>query len=187
MRLQAQLWCMVLVSGGHGWAEAQDAPLEPSAARVAALDVALYNASATMQAPTDAAAAALATDVLHATLAKLLPGQIADSAAVQTAARSDAALALSGRHPCNVMVACARAVAHAVDARWVVLAKMSKIAAVWLLTAQLVHVPSGAIILDDSTELTGQEAMVRAGARNLAGRVARTVRAGGVASNFPTP
>jgi hypothetical protein len=42
-------------------------------------------------------------------------------------------------------------------------------------------------VLDDSTELTGQEAMVRAGARNLAGRVARAVRAGGVANNFPTP
>jgi hypothetical protein len=187
MRLQLLLWSMVLVGGGPASAQAQDSPLEPPGALVVALDVALYNASATVQAPADPAAAALATDVLHATLAKLLPGQIADSTAVQTAARSDAALAVSGRHPCNVIVACARAVAQAVDARWVVLTKMSKIAAVWLLTAQLVQVPSGAIILDDSTELTGQEAMVRAGARNLAGRVARTVRAGGVASNFPTP
>jgi hypothetical protein len=33
---------------------------------------------------------------------------------------------------------------------------MSKIAAVWLLTAQLVHVPSGTIVLDDTTELTGR-------------------------------
>jgi hypothetical protein len=187
MRRHLPLWCMVLIVGGPASAEAQASPLEPPGALVAALDVALYNASATVQAPTDAAAAALATDVLHATLAKLLPGQIADSAAVHAAVRSGAALAVSGRHPCNVIVACGRTVAQAVDARWVVLAKMSKIAAVWLLTAQLVHVPSGAIILDDSTELTGQEAMVRAGARNLAGRVARTVRAGGVASNFPTP
>lgn len=187
MRLQLLLGCMALVGRDAAPAEAQDSPLEPPGALVAALDVALYNASATVRSPTDAAAAALATDVLHATLAKLLPGQIADSTALQAAARSDAALAVSGRHPCNVIVACARAVAQAVDARWVVLAKMSKIAAVWLLTAQLVHVPSGAIILDDSTELTGQEAMVRAGARNLAGRVARTVRAGGIANNFPTP
>jgi len=111
MRLQLLLWCMVLVGGGPGLAEAQESDLEPPGALVVALDVALYNASATVQAPTDAAAAALATDVLHATLAKLLPGQIADSAAVQTAARSDAALAVSGRHPCNVIVACARAVA----------------------------------------------------------------------------
>ena len=105
------LWCMLLVGGGVASAEAQDDSLEPPGALVAALDVALYNANATVQAPTDAAAAALATDVLHATLAKLLPGQIADSAAVQAAARSDAALAVSGKHPCNVIVACARAVA----------------------------------------------------------------------------
>src|SRR5687768_1627932 len=132
MRLELLLGCMVLVGGGRAPAEAQDSSLELLGALVAALDVALYNASATVQAPTDAAAAALATDVLHATLAKLLPGQIADSAAVQIAARSDAVLAVSGRHPCNVIVACARAVAQAVDVRWVVLAKMSKIAAVWL-------------------------------------------------------
>jgi hypothetical protein len=48
-------------------------------------------------------------------------------------------------------------------------------------------VPSGAIVLDDSTELKGEpEAMVRAGTRIFAERVARTVRAGGVANNFPT-
>jgi hypothetical protein len=64
---------------------------------------------------------------------------------------------------------------------------MSKVAAVWLVTAQLVHVPSGATVLDYSAELTGQEAMVRAGARNLARRIARTVRTGGVTNDFPTP
>ncbi len=187
MRVQLVLGCLVLVGAGSQPAWAQSSPLEPPGALVAALDVALFNANATAKAPTDTAAASLATDVLHATLARLLPGQLADSAAVQAAARSDDALAAAGKHPCNVIVACARAVARAVDARWVVTAKMSKIAAVWLLTAQLVHVPSGAIVLDDSTELTGQEAMVRAGARSLAGRVARTVQAGGVANNFPTP
>lgn len=177
---------MMVAGGGAASVEAQDSPLEPPGALVAALDVALYNANATARAPADAEAAALATEVLHATLEKLLPGQIADGSALDAAVRSDTALALAGRHTCNVIVACARAVAQAVDARWVVLAKMGKAATVWLLTAQLVHVPSGTIILDDSTELTGQEAMVRAGARNLAGRVARTVRAGGVATNFPT-
>jgi hypothetical protein len=92
----------------------------------------------------DSGAAVLAIEVLHATLAELLKEQLADSAAVRTAVRSEAALAAAG-------------------------AKMS------------------AIVLDDSTELTGQEAMVRAGARNLGRRVARAVRAGGVATNFPTP
>ena len=187
MRLQLLAGYMVMVAAGPASAQAQALPLEPATAAVAALDVALYNANATMQAPTDTAAATLATDVLHAALAQLLPGQIADTSAVRAAARSDSASFLAGRHSCNVIVACGRVVARAVGARWVVLPKMSKVAAVWLLTAQLVHVPSGATVLDYSAELTGQETMVRAGARNLAGRIARTVRAGGVTNDFPTP
>jgi hypothetical protein len=48
---------------------------------------------------------------------------------------------------------------------------------IWLLTSQLIHVPTGEIVLDDSTELKGDpEPMVRAGARILAERVARTIR-----------
>lgn len=187
MKRELLLTCVLLICSGARPAAAQGVPLEPPSALVAALDVALFTANATSQAPTDTAAAVLATDVLHATLATLLPGQVADSAALEAAAGSDAALAITGRYPCNVVVACGRVVGQAVDARWVLLTKLSKVAAVWLLTAQLVHVPSGAIIIDDSTELTGQETMVRAGARNLAGRVARAVRAGGVANNFPAP
>jgi Protein of unknown function (DUF2380) len=164
-------------------------PRQSSDARVAALDVALYNAQANVQEATDADKAALATSVLLATLGKLLPGQLADSAAVRAAAGSDTALALTGGQSCNVIVACARAVARAVDAPWVVLAKVSKTSnLIWLLTAQLIHAPSGNIVLDDSTELKGEpEAMVRAGARIFAERVARTVRAGGRTTNFPTP
>ena len=98
-------------------------------------------------------------------------------------------MAAAGGQACNVVVACARAVAEAVNAPWVVLAKVSKTSnLIWLLTAQLVHAPTGTIILDDSTELKGEpEAMVRAGSRIFAERVARTVRAGGVTTNFPTP
>ena len=151
--------------------------------------MALYNAQANVQEPTDADKAALATSVLRATLAKLLSTQLADSSAVRAAAKSDSALALSGGQTCNVVVACARAVGRAVGARWVVLAKVSKTSnLIWLLTGQLVHVSSGTIILDDSTELKGEpDAMVRAGTRIFAERVARTVRAGGVTTNFPTP
>jgi len=192
--MRSQLVFIGLLLGGIGLrpAHAQtddQAPREPADARVAALDVALYNAQANVQEPTDGEKAALATSVLHATLAKLLPGQLADSAAVQAAADSDSALAAAGGAPCNVIVVCARAAAEAVSARWVVLAKVSKTSnLIWLLTAQLVHVPSRTIVLDDSTELKGEpEAMVRAGARIFAERVARTVRAGGVTTNFPTP
>ena len=173
-------------------AQAQSAepnPRESRDARVAALDVALYNAQANVQEPTDAEKAVLATQVLFATLGRLLPDQLADSAAVRAAAGSDSAVALAGGQPCNVIVACARVVARGVDARWVVLAKVSKTSnLIWLLTAQLVHVPSGSIVLDDSTELKGDpEAMVRAGSRIFAERVARTVRAGGLTTNFPRP
>ena len=164
-------------------------PEESPNARVATLEVALYNAQANVQEPSDDEKATLATGVLLATLGKLLPGQVADSAAVAAAAGSDTALSLAGGQPCNVIVACARAVGRAVDAPWVVLAKVSKTSnLIWLLTAQLVHVPSGSIVLDDSTELKGEpDAMVRAGARIFAERVARTIRAGGTTTNFPTP
>ena len=192
MRLRSSLVCMVLVTAAlrPAWSQsAGSGPREPPGARVAALEVALYNAQANVQEQSDADKAALATEVLHSTLAKLLPGQLADSGAVRAAVRSKAAVAIAGGQACNVVLACARAVAKAVDAPWVVLAKVSKTSnLIWLLTAQLVHVPSGTIILDDSTELKGEpEAMVRAGARIFAERVARTVRAGGVTTNFPTP
>jgi Protein of unknown function (DUF2380) len=167
---------------GSGPRESPDAP-------VAALDVALYNAQANVQEATDGEKATLATGVLLATLGKLLPGQLADTAAVRAAAGSDSARALTGGAPCNVIVACARAAARSVDAPWVVLAKVSKTSnLIWLLTAQLVHAPTGSIVLDDSTELKGEpEAMVRAGTRIFAERVARTVRAGGRTTDFPTP
>lgn len=192
MRLRFLLvWVILLGAGSRpAWAQSvETSPREPAGALVAAFDVALYNAQANVQERTDAEKAALATRVLHSTLAKLLPGQLVDSASVRAAARSESALAIAGGQACNVIVACARAVAAAVDARWVVLAKVSKTSnLIWLLTAQLVHVPSGTIVLDDSTELKGEpEAMVRAGARIFAERVGRTVRAGGATTNFPTP
>lgn len=191
MRLPLAVICVVLLGLGVRPLQAQrveaSPPLEPPDARVASLDVALYNAQANVQEPSDGEKAALATEVLYATLGKLLPDQLVDSAAVQAAARSAPVRALAGGQACHAVVACARGAAAAVDAPWVVLAKVSKTSnLIWLLTAQLVHVASGTIILDDSTELKGEpEAMVRAGARIFAERAARTVRAGGVTTNFP--
>jgi hypothetical protein len=164
------------------------APLEPPDAKVAAMDVALYNAQANVIEDSDTARAVLATQVLDSTLSDRLGVQLAAAAAVRAAAASDSARSITGGLPCNVIVACARYAAGTSGARWVVLAKVSKTSnLIWLLTAQLIHVPSGAIVLDDSTELKGEpEAMVRAGTRIFAERVARTVRARGVATNFPT-
>ena len=164
------------------WAGAQGAargPLEPPDAPVAALSVALYNAQANVQEPTDSARAVLASEVLGTKLAELLPGQLIPDAADSAQGRAS---------NCNAVVACAREVAQAAGARWVVLAKVSKTSnLIWLFTGQLVHVPTGTIILDDSTELKGEpDAMVRAGTRIFAERVARTVKAGGVTTDFPT-
>jgi hypothetical protein len=165
------------------------APLDSPDAKVAALEVALYNAQANVIEESDTARAVLASQVLDSTLRHRLGSQIVSREAVRGAAASDSARTVTGGLPCNVIVACARYAARASGARWVVLAKVSKTSnLIWLLTAQLVHVPSGGIVLDDSTELKGEpDAMVRAGTRIFAERVARTVRAGGVANNFPTP
>ena len=83
------------------------APLEPPGARVAALDVALYNAQANVIEADDTARAVLATRVLDSTLSALLGPQLADPEAVRAAARSDSALAITGGLPCNVIVASA--------------------------------------------------------------------------------
>ena len=165
------------------------APLDSPDAKVAALEVALYNAQANVIEESDTARAVLASQVLDSTLRHRLGSQIVSREAVRGAAASDSARTVTGGLPCNVIVACARYAARGSGARWVVLAKVSKTSnLIWLLTAQLVHVPSGGIVLDDSTELKGEpDAMVRAGTRIFAERVARTVRAGGVATNFPTP
>ena len=192
MRLRESLAALLLAGAVTSVLQAQatgSAPLERPDAKVAALEVALYNAQANVIEDSDPARAVLGTQVLDSTLSALLGPQLVARESVRSAAVSDSALALTGGLPCNVIVACARYAAGKTGARWVVLAKVSKTSnLIWLLTAQLVHVPSGAIILDDTTELKGEpDAMVRAGMRIFAERVARTVRAGGVANNFPTP
>ena len=192
MRSRESLAALLLAGAVTSALQAQatgSAPLERPDAKVAALEVALYNAQANLIEDSDPARAVLATQVLDSTLSALLGPQLVARESVRSAAVSDSALALTGGLPCNVIVACARYAAGKTGARWVVLAKVSKTSnLIWLLTAQLVHVPSGAIILDDTTELKGEpDGMVRAGMRIFAERVARTVRAGGVANNFPTP
>lgn len=179
-RIGSFVLALSLTLGSRAVAQgAASQPLEPADAPIAALHVALYNAQANVQEPTDSAKAVLATEVLHGKLSELLPGQLVAGVAEAAAERSPS---------CNAIVSCAREVAAAAGVRWVVLAKVSKTSnLIWLLTGQLVHVPSGTIILDDSTELKGEpDVMVRAGSRIFAERVARTVKAGGVANDFPT-
>ena len=150
----------------------------PAPHSVAVLDVALYTAGANLQEASDTGHAALATSVLRGKLSELLGSVLADSAAVEARAHGPEVHAVAGGKPCNVIVACARAVGRAVDADWVVMAKVSKTSnLIWLLTGQLIDVATGEIVLDDSTELKGDpEPMIRAGVRIFAERVARTVK-----------
>jgi hypothetical protein len=157
-------------------------------AKVVVLPVALYNAQANVQEASDSAQAILSTEVLTEKLQELLGEQLLAKDQVSAAASSAKARATTGNQPCNVIVACARQVANSLQAPWVVIAKVSKTSnLIWLFTGQLIHAGTGEIVLDDSTELKGEpEAMVRAGSRIFAERVARTVRRGGVVTNFPT-
>ena len=162
-------------------------PLAAPAARVVVLPVALYNAQANVQEASDSSQAALSTQILTGKLQELLGPQLLAGEQVALAAAAPKAAATTGKQPCNVIVACARAVANSLQAPWVVIAKVSKTSnLIWLFTGQLIHAPTGTIVLDDSTELKGEtEGMVRAGSRIFAERVVRTVRRGGVATNFP--
>jgi hypothetical protein len=168
-------------------AQTDSAPLAAATARVALLPVALYNAQANVREASDSSLAGLSTEVLTKKLQQLLGPQLLAGRLVAVVAASPKAQATTGNQPCNVIVACARAVADSLRAPWVVIAKVSKTSnLIWLFTGQLIHAPTGTIVLDDSTELKGPpEGMVRAGSRIFAERVARTVRRGGVTTNFP--
>lgn len=160
--------------------EAPDAP-------VAVLPAVLYNDQANVREATDSGFAALATSVLRARLAEALSSQVVPSPLVDSLETSADARLLAGGPPCRVKVACATWVAARAGARWVVMTKVSKTSnLIWLLSAQLIRVETGTIVLDDSTELKGEPSgMVRVGVRQFADRVARTVRAGGYATNYP--
>jgi hypothetical protein len=178
---------LVLSSAGAAAQTDSNVRLAPPTARVVLLPVALYNAQANVQEASDSSRAALSTEVLTGKLRQLLGNQLLAGTRIDAVASSPKALSTTGKQGCNVIVACARQVADSLDAPWVVIAKVSKTSnLIWLFTGQLIHAPTGEIVLDDSTELKGEaSAMVRAGSRIFAERVARTVRNGGVANNFP--
>jgi hypothetical protein len=166
---------------------ANDSLREPSRAPVAVLPTVLYNDQANLREATDSAQARLGQSVLRERLDALLTGQLRPFSLTDSLAQSAEFRLLAGGVPCGARVACSLAVARAAGARWAVLSKVSKTSnLIWLLTAQLIHVPDGEIVLDDSTELKGEPGlMVKIGMRQFADRAARTIRAGGVATNFP--
>jgi hypothetical protein len=186
--LPALLALLAIFSPRDGSAQTDSkSPREAPSAKVVVLPVALYNAQANVQEASDSSRAALSTQVLTGKLQEVLGPQLLSGNRVALVASSMKALATTGKQACNVIVACARTVADSLKAPWVVIAKVSKTSnLIWLFTGQLIHAPTGTIVLDDTTELKGEtEAMVRAGSRIFAERVARTVRRGGETTNFP--
>jgi hypothetical protein len=168
-------------------AQAAAAGVESPTAAVAALGAVMYNDQANTREASDSAMAGLATQVLRARLAELLGPQLVDATATDSLALSPEALAVAAGVPCPTRLACARFVGRSQAAPWVVMTKVSKTSnLIWLLSAQLVHVSTGEIVLDDTTELKGDPGtMIRVGTRIFAERVARTIKHGGQTTNFP--
>ena len=121
------------------------------------LSTALYNDQANLREAGDSAAARAGGTVLRTRLADNLRGRLRDPRVTDSLERTPDMRALGAGVACNVKVACALAVARAQEARWVVMSKVSKTSnLIWLLSAQLIRVEDGSIVLDDSTELKGE-------------------------------
>ncbi len=162
-------------------------PESPSAP-VVVLSAALYNDQANLREASDSTKAGIGTAMLRDRLTDSLADQVLSYRVTDSLATSDWAREFTGGIPCTVKVSCALALATMQGGRWVVMTKVSKTSnLIWVLSAQLIRVSNGEIVLDDSTELKGEpELMVRIGMRQFADRVVRTVRSGGFATNYPS-
>ena len=147
--------------------------------KVAMLDLAFYGKRANDIFPGDTSMADTATAVMRRELAKAPGITFVDAASVAKAAASPATKAIVQDRPCNVVVACARAVGQELGAKWVVMGKISKTSdLIWIFSGELIDVASGKLVLDDSYELKGiAKDMVPKGAEVFARRVAKKVTA----------
>jgi len=150
--------------------------------KVAMLDLAFYGKRANDIFPGDTSMADTATAVMRRELGSAPGITFVDAAAVAKAAASPAKAIVQDR-PCNVVVACARAVGQELGATWVVMGKISKTSdLIWIFSGELIDVASGKLVLDDSYELKGiAKDMVPKGAEVFARRVAKKVTAGNAA------
>ena len=154
------------------------------ATRVAMLDLAFYGKRANSLEPGDSLLATEATKTVRQYLSRDTALTLVDSAAVAAAERSPEALEATHGKPCNVVVACARAVGHKLGVPWVVMGKVSKTSnLIWIFSGQLINVGSGRLVMDDDYELKGIATdMVPRGALVFARRVAKRIAQGTTAS-----
>jgi TolB-like protein len=159
---------------------AQSGSTPPKAqVKVAMLDLAFYGKRANDLFPGDTAMADTATAVMRKELANQPGIAFVDSASVAKAVAGPTAMAVVQDRPCNVVVACARAVGQELGTKWVVMGKISKTSdLIWIFSGELIDVASGKLVLDDSYELKGIASdMVPKGAEVFARRVAKRVTA----------
>jgi len=132
-------------------------------------DLAFNGAAANAIQPGDTAIAHIATERLRADLGRSATFAVLDSV------RAADALGSGGvpRAQCSASVQCARAAAQKAGARWVVTGTVNKVSnLIWYLSAQLIDVASGRLVLDDSFELKGpRDEMVPRGASSFARRI----------------
>ena len=145
--------------------------------------LAFNGASANAIGPGDTTVAQVATERLRSALRESGALVLTDSA------RAAEALAAGGvsRLQCSVSVQCVREAAQKVGARWAVMGTVSKLSnLIWYLSGQLVDVPSGRLVIDDSFELKGpRDEMVPRGASSFARRVEKAAREDGAAKGEP--
>ena len=134
-------------------------------------DLVFNGAAANAIQPGDTAIAYAATERMRADLGQSTTLVVLDSSRV--------AAALGGgdlpRAQCNSSVQCVRAAAQKLGARWAVTGTVTKVSnLIWYLSAQLIDVASGRLVLDDSFELKGpRDEMVPRGATSFARRIER--------------
>jgi hypothetical protein len=145
--------------------------------KVAMLDLAFYGKRANDLFPGDTAMASTATSVMRKGLAGQPGITFVDSATVAKTVAGPKAMSVVQDVPCNVVVACARAVGQELGAKWVVMGKISKTSdLIWIFSGELIDVASGKLVYDDSYELKGIASdMVPKGAEVFARRVVKKV------------
>jgi len=145
--------------------------------RLALLDLAFYGKRANSIEPGDTLMGHEGTVGVRAFFEKSGAVALPDSATVAAAAASPEAVAAAAGRPCNVVMACARAVGQKLGVPWVVTGKVSKTSnLIWIFSGQLIDVATGELVMDDEYELKGDpHDMVAAGSRVFARRVVRKI------------
>jgi TolB-like protein len=165
-------FCSILTIAGAlmGRAMAGQSPQRPA---VLLADLVFNGASANAIQPGDTAIAQVATERLRADLARSSTFVPVDSSS------AGKALGAAGlpRAQCSASNDCVRAVAQQVGARWAVTGTVTKVSnLIWYLSAQLIDVPSGRLLLDDGFERNGpRDEIVPRGATSFARRIAKRI------------